>query len=65
MTLAGGFSIEGRAAPFVKGIDGHPGTVIGLSLPLLRRMLAEIGVAITDLWRTPAGAAQAGTSPVG
>ena len=64
MTLAGGFSIEGRAAPFVEGIDGHPGTVIGLSLPLLRRMLAEIGVTITDLWRKPAGAAQAG-SPAG
>jgi predicted house-cleaning NTP pyrophosphatase (Maf/HAM1 superfamily) len=37
--------------PFVDGIDGDPGNVIGLSLPLLRRMLAELGVAITDLWR--------------
>ena len=59
MTMAGGFSIEGRAAPFVEGIDGDPGTVIGLSLPLLRRMLAEIGVAITDLWRKAAGATPA------
>jgi hypothetical protein len=25
--------------------------VIGLSLPLLRRMLAGLGVSITDLWR--------------
>jgi len=57
MSLAGGFSIEGRGAPFVEGIDGNPGTVIGLSLPLLRRMLAGVGVAITDLWRTQAGAA--------
>ena len=65
MTLAGGFSIEGRAAPFVEGIDGHPGTVIGLSLPLLRRMLAQIGVTITDLWRRPAGTAQTGPGPVG
>jgi septum formation protein len=54
LTMAGGFSIEGRGAPFVEGIDGDPGTVIGLSLPLLRRMLAEVGVAITDLWRKPA-----------
>jgi septum formation protein len=53
--MAGGFSIEGLGAPFVDSIDGDPGTVIGLSLPLLRRMLAQIGVAITDLWRTPAG----------
>jgi septum formation protein len=47
-------------APFVAGIDGDPGNVIGLSLPLLRRMLADIGVAITDLWRRPADASQAG-----
>jgi septum formation protein len=53
MTLAGGFSIDGRAAPFVAGIDGDPGNVIGLCLPLLRRMLADLGVAITDLWRAP------------
>jgi septum formation protein len=52
--LAGAFSIDGRAAPFVDGIDGDPGTVIGLSLPLLRRMLADLGIAITDLW-TPTG----------
>jgi len=55
MSLAGAFSIEGRGAPFVEGIDGNPGTVMGLSLPLLRRMLAGIGVAITDLWHKPAG----------
>jgi len=53
MTLAGGFSIDGRAAPFVEGIDGDPGNVIGLCLPLLRRMLADLGVPITDLWRRP------------
>jgi septum formation protein len=49
--LAGAFSIEGRGAPFVDGIDGNPGNVMGLSLPLLRRMLADLGIAITDLWR--------------
>ncbi len=49
--LAGAFSLEGLAAPFIEGIDGDPGNVMGLSLPLLRRMLAEAGVAITDLWR--------------
>lgn len=53
LTLAGAFSIDGRGAPFVEGIDGDPGNVIGLSLPLLRRMLADLGVAITDLWRQP------------
>jgi septum formation protein len=51
MSLAGAFSIDGRGAPFVDGIDGDPSNVIGLSLPLLRRMLADLGIAITDLWR--------------
>ncbi len=51
LSLAGGFSIDGLAAPFVDGIDGDPSNVIGLSLPLLRRLLAELGIAITDLWR--------------
>ena len=51
LAMAGAFSIDGRGAPFVDGIDGDPGNVIGLSLPLLRRMLAELGVTITDLWR--------------
>jgi hypothetical protein len=51
MSMAGAFSIEGLGAPFVDSIDGDPGNVIGLSLPLLRRMLTDIGIAITDLWR--------------
>jgi len=55
MAMAGGFCIDGLGAPFVEGIDGDPGNVIGLSLPLLRRMLADLGLAITDLWRVPAG----------
>ena len=51
LALAGAFSIDGRAAPFIDGIDGDPGNVIGLSLPLLRRLLADFGMAVTDLWR--------------
>ena len=54
LAVAGAFSIDGFAAPFIDGIDGDPGNVVGLSLPLLRRLLAELGVAITDLWR-PSG----------
>ncbi|MEU6170919.1 nucleoside triphosphate pyrophosphatase [Streptantibioticus parmotrematis] len=48
--VAGAFTLDGRSAPFVEGVDGDPGNVIGLSLPLLRRLLAELGVRITDLW---------------
>jgi septum formation protein len=56
LSTAGAFSIEGLGAPFVDSIDGHPSTVMGLSLPLLRQMLAGLGLAITDLWRTAAPA---------
>jgi septum formation protein len=49
--LAGAFSIEGYGAPFIEGIDGDPSNVLGLSLPLLRRMLTRLDVAFTDLWR--------------
>jgi septum formation protein len=52
LSLAGSFSIDGRAAAFLDGIDGDPSNVIGLSLPVLRRLLADLGIAITDLWRS-------------
>lgn len=48
--VAGAFTLDGRSAPFIEGIDGDPGNVIGLSLPLLRELLAELDVRITTLW---------------
>jgi septum formation protein len=50
LSVAGAFTLDGRSAPFVEGVDGDPGNVIGLSLPLLRSMLARLDIAITDLW---------------
>ena len=50
MEVAGAFTIDGRSAPFIDGVEGDPGNVIGLSLPLFRNLLAGMGVAITDLW---------------
>ena len=50
LAVAGGFTLDGRSSPFIDGVDGDPGNVIGLSLPLLRTLLAEIDVRITDLW---------------
>ncbi len=50
MAAAGSFTLEGRAAPFIERIDGDPSNVIGLSMPLLRRMLNELGIGITELW---------------
>ncbi|MFC7305273.1 Maf family protein [Streptomyces monticola] len=48
--VAGAFTLDGRSAPFVEGIEGDHGNVIGISLPLLRKLLAELGVGITELW---------------
>ncbi len=50
LRVTGGFTIDGYAAPFVDAIDGDHGTVLGLSLPLLRRLLAELGTPIVELW---------------
>jgi septum formation protein len=51
LAAAGAFTLDGRSAPFVDGVEGDPSNVIGLSLPLLRGLLAELGIAVTDLWR--------------
>ena len=51
LVVAGAFMIDGLGGAFVERVDGDPGTVIGLSLPLLRRLLARLGVRLTDLWR--------------
>lgn len=51
--VAGAFTIDGRGGPFVERIEGDPSTVVGLSLPLLRHLLNDLGVRITDLWSTP------------
>ncbi|MFE7133747.1 nucleoside triphosphate pyrophosphatase [Streptomyces sp. NPDC057638] len=48
--VAGAFTLDGRSAPFIERIEGDHGNVIGLSLPLLRRLLAELGHPITTLW---------------
>ncbi len=48
--VAGAFTIDGLGGWFVEAIDGDPGTVVGLSLPLLRHLLRELGVSVIDLW---------------
>lgn len=50
--VAGAFTIDGIGGSFVEGVAGDPGTVVGLSLPLLRRLLTELDRSIVDLWRT-------------
>ena len=50
LKVAGAFSLDGLGGWFVDGIDGDHGNVLGVSLPLLRRLLAELGFDIAELW---------------
>ena len=50
LEVAGAFTIDGLGGAFVTGIEGDHHNVVGLSLPLLRMLLAELGHAWTDLW---------------
>ncbi|GLW13212.1 Maf-like protein [Microtetraspora sp. NBRC 13810] len=51
LRVAGAFTLDGLGGWFVEGIEGDHGNVLGISLPLVRRLLAEIGVSVTALWR--------------
>src|SRR6185437_3706799 len=52
---AGGFTLDGLGARFITGIEAGPSNVMGISLPLVRRLLTEVGVMVTDLWKTGLG----------
>ena len=49
LRVAGAFTIDGLGGPFVDGVEGDPHAVVGLSLPLLRRMLLDVGSSLLDL----------------
>jgi septum formation protein len=53
--VAGAFTIDGLGGWFVEGVDGDPHNVVGISLPTLRHMLADLGYGITDLGYPPCG----------
>ena len=48
--VAGAFTIDGLGGAFVTGIEGDHHNVVGVSLPLLRELAAELGRSWTDLW---------------
>ncbi|HEX6452134.1 MAG TPA: nucleoside triphosphate pyrophosphatase [Trebonia sp.] len=50
LSMAGAFTIEGLGGWFIDSIDGDHNNVIGISLPLLRGMFADLGVSIPALW---------------
>lgn len=51
LECAGAFTIESLGGWFIDRIDGDPSSVIGLSLPLLRRLLSDAGLHAHDVWR--------------
>ncbi|CAN5646019.1 Maf family protein [soil metagenome] len=54
LRVAGAFTIDGLGGAFVRGIEGDHHTVVGISLPLLRDLLASVGVPWVSLWTGPA-----------
>ncbi|WP_344157169.1 Maf family nucleotide pyrophosphatase [Kribbella yunnanensis] len=53
LVVAGSFTVDGIGGPFVTGIEGDYHNVVGLSLPLVRTMLAQVGIAWPSLWAPP------------
>ncbi|MFE7796040.1 Maf family protein [Nocardia sp. NPDC057440] len=50
LQVAGAFTLDGMGGWFVDRIDGDPSSVIGIGLPLLRRLLGDVGIGIAQLW---------------
>ncbi len=55
--VAGAFTLDGLGGWFIERIEGDPANVIGLSLPLVRGLVAEMGISVAALWaaNAPAG----------
>jgi len=50
LRVAGAFTQRGLSGPFIDGIDGDSGNVTGISLPLFRQLLSEVGLSVMELW---------------
>ena len=48
--VAGAFTVDGLGGAFVRGIEGDHHNVVGVSLPLLRELVGELGHTWTSLW---------------
>lgn len=51
LKCAGCFALEGKGGLFVEKLEGCHSNVIGLSMPLLRQLLSELGYDVTDFWQ--------------
>jgi len=50
MHCAGAFATDGKGSMFVEKIEGCHTNVVGLSIPLLRQMMADLGYRAIDFW---------------
>jgi len=57
LQVAGAFTVDGLGGAFVTGIEGDHHNVVGVSLPLLRDLVAELGHPWTSLWSAPRSSA--------
>lgn len=53
LRVAGSFTLDGRSAPWIDGVEGDHTNVVGLSLPTLRVLLGRMEISVTDLWDDP------------
>ncbi|WP_017327527.1 nucleoside triphosphate pyrophosphatase [Synechococcus sp. PCC 7336] len=51
LACAGSFALDGLGGLFIDRIEGCHSNVIGISLPLVRQLLAELGYAVSDFWQ--------------
>jgi septum formation protein len=51
LAVAGAFTIDGRGGWFIRAVRGDHHGVVGISLPLLRDLFAQLGVGVDELWR--------------
>lgn len=50
LAVAGGFTLDGLGGWFIDGVEGDPSAVIGIGLPLTRRLFEHAGLSISALW---------------
>ncbi|MFW0790966.1 Maf family protein [Gordonia sp. CPCC 205333] len=50
LEVAGAFTLDGLGGWFIRGIDGDPSSVLGISLPTIAGLLRGLGIDVTTLW---------------
>lgn len=50
LEVAGAFTLDGLGGWFIDSIEGDPSSVVGIGLPLVRTLLARVGISVAQLW---------------